>query len=268
MLSGLMVTLAALMGQMADDGGDLLVEAPESWSQGRTLYGGITAALCHEAARLVTEAPPPLRSAQIAFIGPAGGTLKLQPKLLRQGRSTRMFEVDCIAGDAIAARAIFAFGAARETRVVHDRLSMPAVPAPDDSPNFIRPRDPPPRGFIANFDLRLAAGANTYTPGADPDLLVWVRHRDAAGVDPTTALLALADCLPPAAMVAFPERGLISTMTWTVDFARAPASGEGWHLLRSSSQQSGDGYSLQDMALWDSSGTFVAAGRQVIAIFV
>ena len=82
-----MVTLAALIGQMRADGDDLLVEAPESWSQGRTLYGGITAALCHEAALRMGDAPPPLRSAQLAFIGPAGGTLRLGPQLLRQGRS-------------------------------------------------------------------------------------------------------------------------------------------------------------------------------------
>ena len=56
-----MVTLAALIGQMKADGADLLVDAPENWSQGRTLYGGITAALCYEAAKAGADALPPLR---------------------------------------------------------------------------------------------------------------------------------------------------------------------------------------------------------------
>jgi acyl-CoA thioesterase len=262
-----MVTLAALIGRMTADGTDLLVDAPENWSQGRTLYGGITAALCYEAAKGSGDVLPPLRSAQFTLIGPASGQIRLRPQLLRQGRSVRIIGVDAFAGDEIVARCVFAFGAGRDSRVAHDRAPPPAVTPADDSPSFY-PSEWRPSGFLSNFELRLAAGARTFTPGAQPDLFVWVRHLDARDVDPTTALLALADALPPAAMVAFPESGRISTLTWTLDLALAPATGEGWHLLASSSQHSGEGYSLQDMALWDAGGDLVGAGRQLVAIFV
>lgn len=262
-----MVTLAQLIGQMAADGPDWLVDAPENWSQGRTLYGGITAALCHEAAKAGVDALPPLRSAQFTLIGPASGRIRLRPQLLRQGRSVRIIGVDAFAGDEIVARCVFAFGASRDSRIAHDRTPPPAVTPPHESPSFY-PSAWRPSGFLSNFELRLAAGARTFTPGAAPELFVWVRHLDAGGVDPTTALLALADALPPAAMVVFPESGRISTLTWTLDLARGPATGEGWHLLYASSQQSGEGYSLQDMALWNAGGDLVGAGRQVVAIFV
>jgi acyl-CoA thioesterase len=262
-----MVTLAGLIGQMTADGADLFVDAPENWSQGRTLYGGITAALCYEAAKAGVEALPPLRSAQFTLIGPASGLIRLRPQLLRQGRSVRIIGVDAFAGEEIVARCVFAFGAARDSLVAHERASPPAVTSPEESPSF-HPSEWRPRGFLSNFELRLAAGARTFTSGAEPDFHVWVRHLDAAGVDPTTALIALADALPPAAMVVFPESGRISTLTWSLDLARAPATGEGWHLLYASSQQSGEGYSLQDMAMWDAGGDLVGAGRQLVAIFV
>lgn len=262
-----MVTLAELIGRMTAEGEDFAVDAPESWSQGRTLYGGITAALCHEAAKAGAEDLPPLRSAQFALIGPASGRIRFRPQLLRQGRSVRIIGVDALAEDGIVARVVFAFGAARDSRVAHDRAPPPPVAPPEDSSSFY-PSEWRPSGFLSNFELRLAAGARTFTPGAEPDLKVWVRHLDAAGVDPTTALIALADALPPAAMVVFPESGRISSLTWTLDLARTPATGEGWHLLTASSQHSGGGYSLQDMALWDSRGTLLGAGRQVVAIFV
>ena len=67
----------------------LEIDAPDAWSQGRTLYGGMTAALCHEAARRRIDAQAPLRSAQFLFCGPATGRLRLQSQILREGRSTR-----------------------------------------------------------------------------------------------------------------------------------------------------------------------------------
>jgi hypothetical protein len=55
-------------------------------AQGRTTYGGCSAALCLEAAkRLLRDQRhssgaaelPPLRSAQVAFVGPAGGDVQV-----------------------------------------------------------------------------------------------------------------------------------------------------------------------------------------------
>ncbi len=68
-------------------------------------------------------------------------------------------------------------------------------------------------------------------------------------------------------MVLFPEPAPISTMTWTVDIAHVPQSLEGWHLLWASSEHAGEGYSLQNMAMWSSGGELIATGRQMVAIF-
>jgi hypothetical protein len=39
-------------------------------------------------------------------------------------------------------------------------------------------------------------------------------------------------------------------------------------LLWASSEQAGEGYSMQAMTLWDDAGKPLAVGRQVVAIFV
>ena len=80
--------------------------------------------------------------------------------------------------------------------------------------------------------------------------------------------LALGDALPPAAMTSFPEWAPISTMTWSIDLIDLPADLDGWHLLRSTSEHARDGYSTQNMDLWDASGRHLAAGRQLIALFI
>ncbi|WP_395646131.1 thioesterase family protein [Terricaulis sp.] len=265
-----MTTLAAVLDELTPDEGAFAIEAPPAWSQGRTLYGGITAALMYEAVRRGSSDLAPLRSAQFTFVGPAAGRLRFCSSLLRRGRSSTLMAADAVNDAGHVARALFAFGATRESKVKHNFLPKPDVPAPDAVASFRKEGGDAPRGFWNNFETRLASGGRLLDANAKrPEFAVWTRFLDVGGgADPTTALLALADCLPPAAMVLFPEFGPISTMTWTVDIAHIPQRLDGWFLLWAASEQAGDGYSLQNMAMWDGAGALIATGRQTIAIFV
>ncbi|MBI3438047.1 MAG: thioesterase family protein [Proteobacteria bacterium] len=264
-----MPSLAAAFEAFAPVGDALVMEAPSDWTQGRTLYGGMIAALMFEAVKRTQDKLAPLRSVQLTFVGPASGTLRFKTALLRRGRSSAIVGADCSSAEGTAARAAFVFGAARESKVTHDVLTKPDVAPPDACGPFRKEGGSAPRGFWNNFETRLASGARLFEAAAKrPEFVVWTRLLDAGGADPTTALLALADCLPPAAMTVFPQPGPISTMTWTLDIAHVPASTEGWRLLWSSSEHANDGYSLQNMALWDESRTLLAVGRQAVAIFV
>jgi len=80
--------------------GDQSIDAhiPESWMQGRTTYGGLTAALSLQGALgLVDDIP--IRSAQVAFVGPVGGDITIKPTLLRRGKNTAFVSVDVVALD-------------------------------------------------------------------------------------------------------------------------------------------------------------------------
>lgn len=264
-----MTSLASVLDTLTPEGAAFAIDAPLAWSQGRTLYGGMTAALAYEAVRRAQTDLPPLRSAQFAFIGPASGCLRFTSSVLRRGRSSTLIAADGANDDGPVARALFAFGASRESQVAHNFLPKPNVPAPDAVGSFRKEGGDAPRGFWNNFETRLASGGRLLDKTAErPEFAVWTRFLDASGADPTAALLALADCLPPAAMVLFPQFGPISTMTWTVDIAHVPERLAGWHLLWAASEQSGEGYSLQNMALWSEDGALLATGRQTIAIFV
>lgn len=243
--------------------GDLhIIEAPEAWTQGRTLYGGMNAALCFEAAKRQPVIQAPLRSAQFVFIGPASGELTFRTDVLRTGRSSTVAAVDCSSGAGLASRATFVFGADRSSFAQNTTVLPSRLPPAEDCPVFIERTG----GFHDNFELRLAGGSPLFSGGC-PSFTVWVRFRDAPDVDATTALLALADALPPAAMAGFETFAPISTATWTVDVANVPSSMDGWHLLHSESDHSANGYSMQTMQLWSGSGSLLATGRQAVAIF-
>lgn len=263
-----MSSLRAVVETLVPEGDGFIVEAPAEWSQGRTLYGGITAAFAYEAIRRAHDGLPPLRSAQLTFVGPASGRLRFTSELLRRGRSTALIAAECSSEEGVAARAVFAFGAARDSKVAHNFMPMPRVPAPEEVGSFRKEGGATRPGFWNNFETRLAAGGRLFDASAErPEFSTWTRFLDADGADPTTALLAIADCLPPAAMVLFPEPAPISTMTWTVDIAHVPQSLDGWHLLWASSEHAGEGYSLQNMAMWSGGGELIATGRQMVAIF-
>ena len=65
-----MTTYTELLGSL-NRGAEGRIDAtiPETWMQGRTTYGGLTAALCLEGAIALVE-DLPVRSAQVAFVGP------------------------------------------------------------------------------------------------------------------------------------------------------------------------------------------------------
>lgn len=263
-----MASFGDVLQNLTREGDAFVIDAPEDWAQGRTLYGGMTAALAYEAVRRGLGDLGPLRSAQFTFIGPASGRLRFEASLLRRGRSSALVACEGLNADGAVARATFVFGVARESGVRHDFLQMPDVPAPEALTSFRKEGASAPRGFWNNFETRIAQGGRLYDTSAPrPAFSVWTRFLDVGAADPMTALLAIADCLPPAAMVHFAEPSPISTMTWTVDVLAQPQNLDGWMLLYASSEHAGDGYSMQSMMMWSADGVPLAVGRQTVAIF-
>jgi acyl-CoA thioesterase len=258
-------TLAAVLSSLLPDNSAFALDAPPSWGQGRTLYGGMTAALGWAAAARAFPDLPPLRSLHAAFVGPAAGRLLLQPEVLRQGRSATTVGVDVRGEAGLAARLTFFCGAPRPSRVEHQRVQAPAVRPPDGLPAVLTPGQAPT--FAGHFDIRHAAG-NLPLSGGEPEMVMWARLRDGDGVEPVTSLIALADVLPPAAMTVFPEPGVISTLSWSFDLDRLPVDSGAWYLCRAVAESSADGYSRQAMDLFDEQGRRILAGRQTVAIFV
>lgn len=239
----------------------------DDWKQGRTTYGGLSAALCVEAALKTFPEAPPLRSAQFAFVGPASGELAISVKTLRQGKSTLFVAVDLIGEQGVATHGVLTFGAARTSALSYEEVLCPAVaPASACESFFPENRQGAPH-FSSQFEVRKAGGTRPLA-GGEPEYLLWIRHRDPAATS-LSALIALADMPPPPAMALFPQFGPISTMTWSLDVVGLPGEDDdGWRLLRSRAETIGDGYSTQEMQLWDSHGRPLVLARQNVAIFV
>ncbi len=261
-----MTPLSQLLASVTPRDGGYTVLVTDDWRQGRTLYGGLSAALCVDAAERAFADLPPLRSAQFAFLGPASGNFHAVPCLLRRGKSTVFVSVDFCGDAGLAVRGLLCFAAARPSSLAHDGLPMPEVPDPDRCTDFFgRPGAP---NFAQHFDARLARGPALISAATDPDMLLWLRHQDSAAGSFQVALVALADAAPPAAMTLFTALAPISTITWMIDIlADPPAEDDGWRLMRSTAETASGGYSSQAMTIWTRAGQPILAARQCVAIF-
>ena len=251
------MSLPALLAAATSDGASLTAHVAPEWLQGRTAYGGLTAAVAYAAAARLTPHLPPLRSVQIAFVGPLAETIRAEPTLLRRGRNTAFISCDVSGETGIGVRALFLFAAARESSVTW----APPIDAPPPPATAIVMPAAAPR-FMSNFDLASA--------GDEPEggFRRWVRLKHRDRLDRAVELIAIADALPPAAVALTPKFGPVSTMAWQLNLTTdAPATADGWWLIDSVTLDAGDGTSSQAMTIRNRDGDTVATATQSVALF-
>jgi acyl-CoA thioesterase len=142
---------------------------------------------------------------------------------------------------------------------------MPTAPNPEGLANFFDAEFAP--RCTGQFEGRTAGGAVPGSGADTPELLLWIRHRDASAPNDISSILALGDVPPPAAITMFTTRTMISTVTWSVDVIGTLFEGTAWHLAHAEAETIGEGYSAQRVTLWNSKGEPVLSGRQTIAVF-
>ncbi len=170
--------------------------------QGRTTYGGLSAALALRAALDLEPELPPLRSAQVAFIGPLSGAVTVTATRLRRGRNAAFIQADVVSEAGLGLRATFVFMAELASAIAHDAtVRAPVAPPGADVVPYVGPEN----FFTRNFEFL------EVKDGAGPaGWLRWARLREREGLHPMIELLAIGDGLPPAAFKLSPSRNVRS----------------------------------------------------------
>lgn len=250
-----------LAGATPDERG-FSVTIPSGWLQGRTTYGGLSAALALHVAQGIEPDLPPLRSAQIAFIGPLAGEVTVSATKLRRGRTAAFIQADVVSEAGLGLRATFVFMADQPSRIdLAGKLASPLRPPAPDAKLYTGPE----QFFTGNFNfLDLKEEAK-----GEAEWLRWARLRDREGIDPMVELMAVGDALPPAAFKLLgKEPAPISSLTWIVNLLTPePSTRDGWWLLSAVSDHARHGCSSQIMTMWSADGQPVAQGMQSVAIF-
>ena len=255
------MNIAEMLAALTKDDRRWAIDDVGEWRQGRTLYGGITAMLMHEVARRESDDLPPLRAGQVAFIGPATTDLAIEAEVLRSGRNVTQIATRLHSEGRLAASATWIFGAAMEPNALNRPSPEPIETPPEDSPPLAEGGHAPE--FIERLDQRRVS--------LGKDMIAvrrWARLAEREDVDPINGALALGDALPPGSLKAMRRMGPLSSINWSFTIIDpSMTTRDGWFLLETESRHADEGYSTEQLSMWNSDGEPVMLGMQSVAIF-
>jgi len=274
-----MANFGDVLETLRRDGEAWSVTIPRTWSNGRTVFGGLQVALSVRAMRGALDAglgtgagsasSLPLRSLQTTFVTPvsAGTPLVLRAEFLRSGRSASHARCDLLQDGKVACTTTAIFGAARPSRIV---LDIPR-PQPEADPETLRdvpyiPGITPE--FLQHLQLRWAVGRWPYSGHDDPHSMIFARLRD-TGCGPEDALIALADSIPTPALSMLDKPAPATSMNWMLELIGDPGllEREQWALIGTDVRAGADGYLSQTSVLWGPGGHAFSVSHQSVAIF-
>lgn len=261
------MTLSELVQSMRRTQGRVAADVGEDWLQGRSVFGGLQAAVALSAMRTLVPHDVPLRTLQMTFIAPIPmGAVGANARVLRSGKSATHVEARLENETGLLASAIGVFGLKRESIVRRD-LPSPRryetkpirLPfAPGITPNFMQ-----------HFSVELLDGALPFS-GKQVQRSAYRLGLNDAGPASESHILALADFMPPVALSWSLNVVPGSSLTWMLEFFEhdfAQHSLQGWQ-VETEMVAARDGYTSQSTILWAPNGTAVALSRQSMVVFV
>jgi len=249
---------------------DNSTEFSETWTQGRSAFGGLSAAFAATAMSRDMPADMPLRALMASFIAPLPpGSVQVASHTQRQGKNVTQRSADVISNGAVALQAMGVFGRGRPAlRVAADAEFNPA---PRDRGLAFDDRDQVKRlpAFLRYFEGCWTGGGRPFSGKPDRQLQLWARHRADMSEFPAERIIAIADIPPPVILSYFDSPPVpASSLTWSLEFLLPPAQIESeWFYLEFTMEAAAEGYTQQSGRIFTEDGRLCAITRQCMVYF-
>lgn len=251
---------------------DEWVDIPRGWLQGRTLYGGLAAAMMmQKAVGTINDPMKRLLSSSVTFVGPIQQRpVKLTAEILREGKSVTTLEVRLWQDDAVQSILLASFGIARESAIqVFQAAPAPDYPAPESL--FSIPAQMAMPECYQQFDVRWADLNLPCTASERPDFGGWCRFKADAHANrnfEVADLMAIFDIWPPGVLPMFRQIAPASSLSWTVTYVH-PLQHQlnDWFKYKVFTDHAAEGYSTEHAYLWDAENRLIAIARQTVTVF-
>jgi acyl-CoA thioesterase len=242
----------------------------KSWTQGRTIYGGVSASLCYKAAENLIEDDRQPRSFHCNFIGPieCDVPITVSATILRTGKSVTQILAQVSQNDRVCSMAQVCFGVNRDSKlqVKHNESHEMQLPK---KAKFIPMLPKIVPKFIQHFDLSLEKGSFSFNKGDEAVLHGWSRFKTKPNKMGIAELILLMDAWPPTMFQLLRIPAPASTMSWDIEFINPnlPLSNEQWFASKTEASHIHDGYGHEEAKFWDETGNLLALSRQVVTVF-
>jgi len=248
------------------------MEIQTDWGQGRTTFGGISAALSLARIQRLSSIPT-LRSLAVNFCGPllTATPFSLSEQVIRQGNSVSHIQGDVIQDEQVCSRISACFGIARNSDI---QVDAPSADLPEPGSGqalpFIKGLTP---DFTQHIDFRYCEGGMPYTNSPNNHLKGWMRFRDSEGLMTDPHLVALTDAWPPTLLQKMKSFGPCATVSWNMEIIRSPAASaeplpaNSWLWYEAEIRQAHDGYGHTEARVCAPDGTLLALSRQLVVVY-
>jgi len=247
---------------------DNRTEFGQTWTQGRSAFGGLSAAMALTGMRKLLPEEIPLRALLVSFVAPIPpGEVQVSARCLRQGKNVIQMQADVLVGEQIGLQAMGIFGKSRKA------LSIPAqrTAAPESrekGKHFLDHAERLP-AFLRQFDGFWVSQGLPFSGTASNQLDLWCRHLSDLSAFPAEKLIAIADIPPPVILSYYDQPPVpASSLSWSLEFVKAPETIESdWFYLEFIAESAAEGYTQQSGRIYQEDGELCALSRQCMVYF-
>lgn len=241
------------------------------WGQGRSAFGGLTAALVLTHIEQQTGLTDrDLRTINIHF---CGAVIPDQPcefthRVLSEGKSVFQVEGQLLQEGQVKTQIVACFSAQRQSSIQVTHKPVFAKKSVSQSLKFSFIKGVVP-DFLQYFDLRITEGSLPVSGSKQSKLAGWMRFADPVKPLNDSAMLALIDAWPPAVLPMLDKPAPASSITWNVEFIqpRDPLQADDYLLYDCDVVQADFGYAHTEAKIFHPNGQLLALSRQLVGVY-
>jgi len=243
----------------------------DSWAQGRSVFGGLSAALLlthiEENTGLTDKE---LRSIHVQFCSAlkAGEPVNLRYSVLSSGKSVTNIQATLSQNNETRTFVTCCFASERDSAIeVNTPKYLPSIShSKSNRLPFIQNVTP---NFIQHLDLRLTSKNMPFTGSQNMPMTGWMHFENKPLELNDSAILALIDAWPPAVLPMMKQPAPASSVTWNVEFfhPRRAISKDSPLYYECVVTQASHGLAHTEARIVTKEGELVALSRQVVAVY-
>ncbi len=243
---------------------------PKTWGQGRTAFGGISAAMLYTAVKQQVTNNSVLRSITTNFVGPLSleTPFSIEVTLLRSGKNVSHYTAHAIQDGKNCVFSQACFGVARQSGIRVDTNDLHNMPLPNKA-KFIPQIPKVTPKFLRYFDLAIEEGGIPFTRKKDSHYHGFMRFKQPPRQITDAHIITMIDAWPPTLLQMMKLPAPASTVSWNLEFIHPhkPVSPSDWFAYKAHTRQAADGYGHTEATIWDKDNEVIAISRQTVAVF-
>lgn len=242
----------------------------KEWSQGRTVYGGLSAGMLFAAGKSYIDDQRLLRSMSTNFVGPlfSDEVFTITVEVVRSGKNVSQVQARAIQQGKVCVVSQLCFAAGRPSNIEVVNLERHNLTLPSKA-KFIPKIPKLVPNFMKHFDLSIQEGGAPFFGGKKSHYYGWMRYKKPPLKISEAHIISVIDLWPPTLLQMLKWPAPASTVSWNLEFIypHREIQPTDWFAYKAETRQASSGYGHIEATIWDEHGEVIALSRQTVAIF-